>query len=294
MLIYKSHTLKLVSSYLINSLKDIGTLYLISILLSWLLGITFLVLIRLELSGPGVQYIADNQVYNSLITAHAILIILSTIMPALIEGFAYFLLPLLLRVYGYIYIKFIFIINNMHIILLLLPFVWFIFNCLDMNYFLTNLNLDLNGQDNSSFETLNMYDPVREAHAQNIADGVYSNTNAGGGSPQPEGGGPSQPEGTNIPPEDNISDVKDTTRLANYLTSRQGRNFRGTSIVLPCPFNSTSRLDPESLDANRICAHIYKEHPGFFTKDPARTMINEKLINVITDLNKNYIGWPPK
>ena len=159
-----------------------------------------------------------------------------------------------------------------------------------MNYFLTNLNLDLNGQDNSSFETLNMYDPVREAHAQNIADGVYSNTNAGGGSPQPEGGGPSQPEGTNIPPEDNISDVKDTTRLANYLTSRQGRNFRGTSIVLPCPFNSTSRLDPESLDANRICAHIYKEHPGFFTKDPARTMINEKLINVITDLNKNYIG----
>lgn len=27
----------------------------------------------MELSGPGVQYIADNQLYNSLITAHAIL-----------------------------------------------------------------------------------------------------------------------------------------------------------------------------------------------------------------------------
>jgi len=30
-------------------------------------------LIRLELSGPGVQYIADNQLYNSIITAHAII-----------------------------------------------------------------------------------------------------------------------------------------------------------------------------------------------------------------------------
>jgi hypothetical protein len=32
-------------------------------------------LIRLELSGPGVQYIADNQLYNSIITAHAIIMI---------------------------------------------------------------------------------------------------------------------------------------------------------------------------------------------------------------------------
>ena len=33
------------------------------------------VLIRLELSGPGVQYMADNQLYNSIVTAHAILMI---------------------------------------------------------------------------------------------------------------------------------------------------------------------------------------------------------------------------
>ena len=26
----------------------------------------------MELSGPGVQYIADNQLYNSIITAHAL------------------------------------------------------------------------------------------------------------------------------------------------------------------------------------------------------------------------------
>lgn len=44
-------------------------------LFSGLLGTAFSVLVRMELSGPGVQYIADNQLYNSIITAHAILMI---------------------------------------------------------------------------------------------------------------------------------------------------------------------------------------------------------------------------
>ena len=35
----------------------------------------------MELSGPGVQYIADNQLYNSIITAHAILMILLMFYP---------------------------------------------------------------------------------------------------------------------------------------------------------------------------------------------------------------------
>jgi cytochrome c oxidase subunit 1 len=70
-------------------------LYLIFALFSGLLGTAFSVLIRLELSGPGVQYIADNQLYNSIITAHAILMIFFMVMPALIGGFGNFLLPLL-------------------------------------------------------------------------------------------------------------------------------------------------------------------------------------------------------
>jgi cytochrome c oxidase subunit 1 len=75
--------------------KDIGTLYLIFSLFSGLLGTAFSVLIRMELSGPGVQYIADNQLYNSIITAHALLMIFFMVMPALIGGFGNFLLPLL-------------------------------------------------------------------------------------------------------------------------------------------------------------------------------------------------------
>jgi cytochrome c oxidase subunit 1 len=61
--------------FLSSNAKDIGTLYLMFALFSGLIGTAFSVLIRLELSGPGIQYIADNQLYNSIITAHAIIMI---------------------------------------------------------------------------------------------------------------------------------------------------------------------------------------------------------------------------
>ena len=81
--------------FLSSNAKDIGTLYLMFALFSGLIGTAFSVLIRLELSAPGVQYIADNQLYNSIITAHAIIMIFFMVMPAMIGGFGNFLLPLL-------------------------------------------------------------------------------------------------------------------------------------------------------------------------------------------------------
>lgn len=81
--------------FLSSNAKDIGTLYLIFALLSGLVGTSFSMLIRLELSGPGPQFISDNQLYNSIITAHAIIMIFFMVMPAMIGGFGNFLLPLI-------------------------------------------------------------------------------------------------------------------------------------------------------------------------------------------------------
>ncbi len=93
--LYSSISLWTERWFLSTNAKDIGTLYLIFALFSGLLGTAFSVLIRMELSGPGVQYIADNQLYNSIITAHAILMIFFMVMPALIGGFGNFLMPLM-------------------------------------------------------------------------------------------------------------------------------------------------------------------------------------------------------
>lgn len=70
--------------FLSSNAKDIRILCIIFALSSGLLGTAFSVLIRLELLGPGVQYIADNQLYNSIITAHAIIMILFMVIPGFI------------------------------------------------------------------------------------------------------------------------------------------------------------------------------------------------------------------
>jgi hypothetical protein len=56
--------------------KEIGTLYLIFSVFAGMVGTAFSVLIRLELSSPGVQFLqGDHQLFNVIISAHAFIMI---------------------------------------------------------------------------------------------------------------------------------------------------------------------------------------------------------------------------
>nr|WRO39391.1 cytochrome c oxidase subunit 1 [Floccularia luteovirens] len=75
--------------------KEIGTLYLIFAVFAGMIGTAFSVLIRLELSSPGVQFLqGDHQLFNVIISAHAFIMIFFMVMPGLMGGFGNYFLPI--------------------------------------------------------------------------------------------------------------------------------------------------------------------------------------------------------
>ena len=85
--------------------KDIGTLYLIFAIFAGTVGGAISGIMRAELAHPGIQYLtwfthgnldASYQLWNVFITAHGLIMVFFTVMPAMIGGFGNWFVPLMI------------------------------------------------------------------------------------------------------------------------------------------------------------------------------------------------------
>ena len=76
--------------------KDIGTMYLTFAIVGGVIGGVLSMGIRTELMSAGLQIFGNPEVYNTLVSAHGLIMIFFTLMPAMIGGFGNWMVPLMI------------------------------------------------------------------------------------------------------------------------------------------------------------------------------------------------------
>ncbi len=76
--------------------KDIGTLYLIFAVTAGIVGGILSMIMRAQLAAPGNHIVETGQQWNTLVTAHGLIMIFFTVMPAMIGGFGNWFVPLMI------------------------------------------------------------------------------------------------------------------------------------------------------------------------------------------------------
>ena len=76
--------------------KDIGTMYLIFAIIGGVIGGILSMGIRAELMYPDMQIFGSPDVFNTFVSAHGLIMIFFTIMPAMIGGFGNWMVPLMI------------------------------------------------------------------------------------------------------------------------------------------------------------------------------------------------------